>query len=50
MKNIPYTSAVRILMYAQVWTRQGITYITRMLGCYLYNPGLEHWRVVKMVL
>jgi hypothetical protein len=31
-------------------TRSDIKYITRMLGRYLNNPGLDHWKTAKMVL
>jgi hypothetical protein len=37
-------------MYAQVCTRSDITYITGMLGRYLSNPELDHWKAAKKVL
>jgi hypothetical protein len=37
-------------MYAQVCTRPDIAYITRMLGRYLSNPGMNHWKAAKRVL
>ena len=42
MQKIPYASAIRSLMYAQVCTRPDITYIVGMLGRYLSNPGKDH--------
>jgi Reverse transcriptase (RNA-dependent DNA polymerase) len=42
MQNIPYVSVVMSIMYAQVYTRSDIAYITGMLGRYLSNPGLDH--------
>ena len=50
MKDIPYASVVASLMYAQVCTRPDIAFITGMLGRYLSNPGMEHWKAAKRVL
>lgn len=50
MQKIPYASAIGSLMYAQVCTCPDITYITGMLGRYLSNPGLDHWKAAKRVL
>ena len=50
MQKIPYASAVGSLMYAQVCTRPDIAYVTGMLGRYLSNPGIDHWKAVKRVL
>ncbi|XP_073309965.1 secreted RxLR effector protein 161-like [Primulina huaijiensis] len=50
MQKIPYSSAVGSLMYAQVCTRPDIAYVTGMLGRYLSNLGVEHWKAVKRVL
>ncbi|XP_057770721.1 secreted RxLR effector protein 161-like [Salvia miltiorrhiza] len=50
MQKIPYASVVGSLMYAQVCTRPDISYIVGMLGRYLSNPGMEHWRAAKKVL
>ena len=50
MQKIPYASAVGSLMYAQVCTRPDIAYITGMLGRYLSNPGVDHWKAVKRVM
>eukprot|EP00253_Pinus_taeda_P032806 PITA_32806 len=38
MKNIPYASAVRSLMYAQVCTRPNIAFVVGMLGRYQSDP------------
>ena len=27
-----------------------ITYVTRILGIYISNPGVDHWKAVKRVL
>jgi hypothetical protein len=37
-------------MYAQVCTCPDITYIIGMLGRYLSNPGINHWKAAKMIL
>ena len=50
MQKIPYASAVGSLMYAQVCTRPDIAFVVKVLGRYLSNPGLQHWKVVKRVM
>lgn len=50
MQKIPYASAVGSLMYAQVCTRPDIAYLVGMLGRYLSNPGMDHWRAAKRVM
>ncbi|KZV29549.1 hypothetical protein F511_00827 [Dorcoceras hygrometricum] len=50
IEKIPYASAVGSLMHAHVCTRPDIAYVTGMLGRYLSNPGMEHWKAVKRVL
>ena len=50
MQKIPYASAVGSLMYAQVCMRPDIAYIVGMLGRYLSNPGLDHWKAAKWVM
>ena len=37
-------------MYAQVCTRLDIAYIVGMLGRYLSNLGLDHWKATKRVM
>ena len=50
MQKIPYASAVGSLMYAQVCTRLDIAFIVGMLGRYLSNPGMDHWKAAKRVM
>ena len=50
MQKIPYASAVGSLMYAQVCTRPDIAFIVGVLGRYLSNPGMDHWKAVKRVM
>ena len=37
-------------MYAQVCTRLDIAFIVGMLGRYMSNPGVDHWKVAKRVM
>jgi hypothetical protein len=50
MQKYPYASIIGSIMYAQVCTRPNIAFITGMLGRYLSNPGLDHWKAAKRVL
>ncbi|RVW94935.1 Retrovirus-related Pol polyprotein from transposon TNT 1-94 [Vitis vinifera] len=50
MERFPYASAIGSLMYAQVCTRPDIAYIVGMLGRYLSNPGMDHWKKAKQVM
>ncbi|RVW80008.1 Retrovirus-related Pol polyprotein from transposon TNT 1-94 [Vitis vinifera] len=43
------TGLVGSLMYAQVCTHSDIAYIVGMLGRYLSNPGMDHWKKAKRV-
>jgi hypothetical protein len=42
MKVVPYTSAVKSLQYAQVCTHSNLAFLTRLLGRFHSNPGIEH--------
>ncbi|KAL6322834.1 hypothetical protein AAG906_020834 [Vitis piasezkii] len=50
MERFPYASAIGSLMYAQVCTRPDIAYIVGMLGRYLSNLGMDHWKKAKRVM
>ncbi|RVW20741.1 Retrovirus-related Pol polyprotein from transposon TNT 1-94 [Vitis vinifera] len=50
MERFPYASVVGSLMYAQVCTCPDIAYIVGMLGRYLSNLGMDHWKKVKQVM
>ena len=50
MQKIPYASAIGSLIYTQVCTRPDIAFIVGMLGRYLSNPGMDHWKAAKRVL
>ncbi|XP_042966696.1 secreted RxLR effector protein 161-like [Carya illinoinensis] len=47
MQMVPYSSVVDSLMYAQVCTQPDIAYV---VGRYLSDPGLAHWKATKKVL
>ncbi|XP_060972455.1 secreted RxLR effector protein 161-like [Cannabis sativa] len=50
MKVVPYASVVGSLMYAQVCTRPDIAFVVGVLGRYLSDPGLSHWKATKKVM
>ena len=50
MKDVPYSSAVGSLMYAQVCTRLDIAFAISVLGRFLNNPGVHHWTTAKIVM
>ncbi|XP_062085679.1 secreted RxLR effector protein 161-like [Humulus lupulus] len=50
MQKIPYALAVGSLMYAQVCTHLDIACIVGVLGRYLSNPGIDHWKAPKKVM
>ena len=49
MQKIPDVSAVGSRIYAQVCIRSDIAYVTGMLGRYLSNPVINHWKATKRV-
>jgi hypothetical protein len=50
MKSVPYASAVRSVMYAQVCTRPDLAFMTGMLGRYQKNLVISHWNGIKKAL
>ena len=50
MQKCPYAQVVGSLMYAQVCSRPDIAYIVGVLGRYMSNPGMAHWKAAKRVL
>jgi hypothetical protein len=42
MKSVPYASAVRSLMYAQVCTRPDLVFVIGMLEKYQKNLDISH--------
>ncbi|KAL9252945.1 Retrovirus-related Pol polyprotein from transposon TNT 1-94-like protein [Drosera capensis] len=50
MEKTPYASVVGSLMYAQVCTRPDLAYIVGILGRYLSNLRIYHWKAAKRVM
>ena len=50
MKKFMYAQVVVSLIYAQVCSRPYIAYIVGVLGWYMSNPGMTHWKAEKWVL
>ena len=50
MQKIPYVLAIGSLMYAQVCAHLDIAYIVEMLGRYLSNPRIDHWKATKRIM
>ena len=49
-KVVSYASLVGSLMYTQVCTRLDIAFVVGVLGRYLSDPGLSHWKAAKKVM
>jgi hypothetical protein len=50
MKLIPYALAIRSIMYAQVYTRPDLAFVTGLLGRFQSNPWIKHWKADKKTL
>ena len=50
MAKVPYTSAIRSLMYAVVCTRPDIDYAVGDVSRFMSNPGKAHWEAMKGIL
>ena len=50
MRRVPYSSAVRSLMYAMVCTRPDIAHAVGVVSRHMSNPAKEHWNAVKWIL
>ena len=50
MADIPYSQAVRSLMYAIVCTRADIAYAVSVVCRFMSTPGKLHWDAVKWVM
>nr|KYP55110.1 Retrovirus-related Pol polyprotein from transposon TNT 1-94 [Cajanus cajan] len=49
MEKVSYAFALNSLIYVQVCTRPDIVFAINVIGIYLSDPGLGHWKAVKMV-
>ena len=47
MEKFLYAQVVVSIMYAQVCSRPDIAYIVGVLGRYMSNPVMAHWKVAK---
>jgi len=45
--KVPYSSAIRSLMYAMVCTSPNISHIGGIVTRYMNNLGKEHWMAMK---
>ena len=50
MQQFLYASAVGSLIYAQVCMRPDLAFIVGMLGRYMSNPKVDHWKAAKRVM
>ena len=50
INRISYTSAIRSIMYAMLYTRLNIVHALSVMSRYQVDPGLEHKKVVKYIL
>ncbi|CAM8969676.1 unnamed protein product [Rhodiola kirilowii] len=49
MQEVPYSSAVRCLMYFIVCTRPDLAHSVSLVSRFMANPGKEHWQAVKWI-
>lgn len=50
MQKFPYALGVESLMYDKYAHVQILYTLFRMLGRYLSNYGMDHWKIVKQVM
>ncbi|TYK22576.1 gag/pol protein [Cucumis melo var. makuwa] len=50
MRRISYASTMGSLMYVMLYTRPDIYYAVGIVNRYQFNPRLDHWTVVKIIL
>ncbi|PHT45001.1 hypothetical protein CQW23_14159 [Capsicum baccatum] len=49
ISGVPYSSAVRSLMYAMVCSRPDLSYAISAVSRYMENSGKEHWKAVQWI-
>nr|KYP57987.1 Retrovirus-related Pol polyprotein from transposon TNT 1-94 [Cajanus cajan] len=49
-REVPYLSAIGILMYLANYTRPDITFVVNLLARYSSSPTRRHWNGVKQIL
>ena len=50
MADVPYGNAIGTLLYLATLTRPDILFTVTTLCCFIANPGLKHWNMVKHLL
>jgi hypothetical protein len=50
IKSVPYASAIRSIMYAQVCTCPDLAFVTGLLRRFQSNLGIKHWKAAKKTL
>ena len=50
MSKVPYTLAVRSIMYAMLCTRPDVAYALGITSRFQADPGENHWKAVKNIL
>ncbi|XP_031255460.1 secreted RxLR effector protein 161-like [Pistacia vera] len=50
MEIIPYSSAIRSVMYSMISTRPNLSFAISLLSRFMSNPGLERWVALKWLL
>jgi len=50
ISHVPYSSAVRSLMYAMICTRPDLAYALSIVSRYMRNLGKDHWKAMKWIL
>jgi hypothetical protein len=50
MSRVPYSSMIRILMYAMVCIGPDIAHAMRVVSRYMNNLGKQHWGVLKWII
>jgi hypothetical protein len=50
MKGIPYTEAIKSILWLTVISRPDTAYAVRILSQFMQNPGPTHWKAVKRII
>ncbi|GJS63365.1 hypothetical protein Tco_0677929 [Tanacetum coccineum] len=50
MQNVPYASAIGLIMYAVRCTRPDVTFAQNITSRFQQNPSEEHWTAIKNIL
>jgi len=49
MSNVPYASAIGILMHTMLCTWLDICFVVGSVSHYQRSPGLTHWQAIKTI-